>query len=291
METNSAFPQAQEKRTITLTLRLPTILGCLAVIGMGLIFVFILGIVLGRGYNIGDNIPALQAMLPENAPPAPPLVLADDEPRPDPTPKAPVRLGPEPLNKAPVHLKAGGVYKNATGEAGAAKSAGNADAPQPGSAGVIDQADLDYRASLKSGPQTGTDKPQKDKKAAEDKKKSDDAAKKKADDKKKAEDRKKAETAARPVEKKDKKASKDGRFHYVYQAAAYRDKDSADRYTATLRKDGVNARTERSEERGVTWFRVVIDFTGTPDETDSLRAGMRDRGVPKILLKSKISVD
>jgi cell division protein FtsN len=74
----------------------------------------------------------------------------------------------------------------------------------------------------------------------------------------------------------------------VYQAAAYKDQPSCDRFTATLKRAGFGARTEKLVDgKGVTWFRVMIDFSGTPEATDALREKLKDHGVPRVLLRSK----
>lgn len=105
--------------------------------------------------------------------------------------------------------------------------------------------------------------------------------------------KKTAEADKKTVEadkEKEKKATGQ-RFKYVYQAASFKDKASADRYTASLKADGLNARTDKSADNKVTWYRVLLDLTGTTDDADTLRAAMRAKGVPKILMRSKEPVN
>lgn len=76
-------------------------------------------------------------------------------------------------------------------------------------------------------------------------------------------------------------------YNYVYQAAAYKDQESCDRFSAKVRAAGIKARTTKSTENGVTWYRVMVDFTGRPDDTETLRAKLQNLGVPKPLMRSK----
>ena len=74
----------------------------------------------------------------------------------------------------------------------------------------------------------------------------------------------------------------------MYQAAAYKNQPACDKFTAKLKSAGFTARTEKLvDSKGVEWFRVMIDFTGTPEATDVLREKIKEFGVPKMLLRSK----
>lgn len=78
------------------------------------------------------------------------------------------------------------------------------------------------------------------------------------------------------------------KFHYVYQVAAYKDQASCDRFAAKLKKAGIKARTQKSTDNGTDWYRIVVDFTGRPDDTDALRNTLQDLGAGKPLLKTKV---
>jgi hypothetical protein len=280
MEKHSAGSKDMDKGgRYSLTLGLPTIVGGLAVLCAGFVFVFVLGVLLGRGYDIEGRIPALQAILPEKAEPSPPVVVAADAPKPVDKP-------------APSTAKESESAKSAAGK--------GADAPTPGKAlgesGVLDQGALAYRTSLRAPAPAAEVGESRDKDGG---KQPEEPRRKALEEKKKAEDARnrsqeepiRADAAKKSAPTPEQPTGQAGRYHYVYQAAAYKEQGPADSYTEKLRKDGVAARTEKNMEKGVAWYRVMIDFTGTPDETDSLRAGMRARGVPKILLKSKLPVE
>jgi hypothetical protein len=268
-------------RRYSLTLGLPTVIGGLVVLCAGFVFVFVLGVLLGRGYDIEGRIPALQAILPTKAEPVPPVLTAADAPR-------------------PAEKTAASTAKSSGDKSAAGKSAAGEgpDAPAPdratGESGVLGQGELAYRTSLRAPAPDQADMRDKD-----EKKTLEDARRKAQDEKKKAEDaRRRAQDAPSgtgpdlvAAAVRELQPRQETRYHYVYQAAAYKEQGPADRYTEKLRREGVGARTEKSMEKGVAWYRVMIDFTGAPDETDSLREGMRARGVPKILLKSKLPVE
>ncbi|MDL2207155.1 SPOR domain-containing protein [Desulfovibrio sp. OttesenSCG-928-F20] len=76
-------------------------------------------------------------------------------------------------------------------------------------------------------------------------------------------------------------------YHYSYQAASFRDQPSCDAFSAKLAKAGFKSRTEKVESEGVIWYRVMVDFTGRPDDTNALRDKLKEHGVPKALLRGK----
>lgn len=83
------------------------------------------------------------------------------------------------------------------------------------------------------------------------------------------------------------KAEDTQKFHYVYQVAAYKDQTSCERFAAKLKKAGIKARTQKSTDNGTDWYRIMVDFTGRPDDTDSLRNTLQSLGAGKPLLKTK----
>lgn len=261
MEKQDKYPHKQSggRRTISVTLGLPTLLGSIAVLCAGFVFVFIMGLMLGSGYDIEARIPVLERMMPERPAGQPPRVISGNQEEAAATAEAPAEE-----SAAPKKEEEGGAV--AVSDKNASPSTTQTAQAQTG---VMDQGQLAYRDRLKTG-QGATASTAQAKDQKEDKKKKAEADKKKAE-----------------AEKEKEKKAAGQRFKYVYQAASYKDKASADRYAASLKADGLKARTEKSVENKVAWYRVMLDFTGTPDETDKLRATMRAKGVPKILMRSK----
>ncbi len=286
MEGQDRYPQRQpgERRVISFTLGLPTVVGGFVILCGGFFCVFLLGLFLGSGYPLESRFPVLERILPQQAQTPPPQVIAKDEPPPekDPQPAAQV-AATEASGKA-------GQNANKEKDSGTApqRSDPSADknAAPPPQGGIMDRGELAYRESLK--PENarliaGNPSKKRDAKSGQDKT---GAAKKAAAQ---AALKKKPETEP-SVSEKQKTNAKGQRFRYTYQAASYKDQASADKYVAGLKKAGFNARTEKSIEKGAAWYRVMLDFIGTPEETDALRSGMQARGVPKILLRSKTPV-
>ena len=76
-------------------------------------------------------------------------------------------------------------------------------------------------------------------------------------------------------------------YHYVYQVAAYRNEAPCLAFVYRLQRDGFRARMERTSSDGTTWYRTLIDFTGTPDDTVALREAITNYGVPRVILRSR----
>ena len=152
----------------------------------------------------------------------------------------------------------------AAGRAGAETRAPRADSRNQ----TMDQGDLANRDSLKhQPPQRGGSARQQPAKG-----KPEQTAKGKTESPAKADQNK---PAGREV------------FNYVYQVAASKDSAMADKLATKLKAAGLKARTEKSQEGNVVWYRTVVDFRGTPDDTDGLRAKLKEQGLGRPILKSK----
>lgn len=240
------------KRSFTVTVGLSTVISGILLLSAGFVAVFSLGVLLGRGYNLEANIPELERIMPQPRPTSAPLVIAEDDDE---------RAGSasEDGNRAE-RDEAG---KNAT------------------ASGIIEPGELAYPDSLKTpAPVTRQPaKPPESKPQAQ-------AAPSGANGAKTAE-QPKAKSAAAGQNAASTRAAAAGAYHYVYQAAAYKDKPSCDRFVAKLTGAGFRARTARSQDNGVTWYRALVDFTGKPDDTDQLREKLKKHGVPRVIMKSK----
>lgn len=258
-------PRAQ--KGLSFTLSPPALVGSIIALCGGFILVFAVGIMLGRGHNLETKIPELERIMPERAVNTPVYVIADGEGN---VPDADENGFPSANDK------------------------------------VIAQGDLGYREHLKK---TTSSQSKKNVQTAESK-----APIKKVE---------KKEAASKPVpvaqkinasSPQPKAGTTDGetvagiapekaakppqpagsadmqKYHYVYQAAAYKEAAACDAFTSRLVAAGFKARSQRTESDGVIWYRTMIDFTGRPDDTDALRERLKGFGIPKVLLKSKVAV-
>ncbi len=208
----------KKARVVTFSLRIPTLIGGLLALVVGLIWIFILGILVGRGQAPETQIPQIAGLMPRvEADPAPPRIV-------DPAP-----------------------------------------------AGVIPAGELSYVDALKQGrPRPQAAAPAH---PAE------------------------APTPAERVKPQEKPqavpgAEKPGtqKFDYVYQVAAYKAAAPCDALVAKLKTSGLKAFTEKSDEKGATWYKTMVTFRGTPDDVDKLRANLLPHKLTRLILKTKTPV-
>jgi cell division septation protein DedD len=166
-------------------------------------------------------------------------------------------------------------------------------APAGPSAGILKAEELQYSDQL---AQKGSEaQPTK----------SIDAVERKAPDKArtpdKAADARKGEKSAaqvKPEAKAEAKASakpaaKDadaGRYDYAYQAASFPDENQAKAFLKRVKASGLKASIENGTANGKAWYRVVVFFRGTPEETRGLKEKLGRLGVPKPLMRAKTPV-
>lgn len=81
----------------------------------------------------------------------------------------------------------------------------------------------------------------------------------------------------------------DEAFDYIYQIASFKDEKAANIFADKVKKAGLKARVATSKSGSVTWTRVVVDFRGTPKDTNLLREKLKQFNVDKmVMLKKKI---
>lgn len=234
-------------RSFEISLSPARMLGGLLLLSLGFVSVFCLGVVIGRGHEPEAGIPELARMMPEPA-----------------------------QRNTPRIIDADSAQEPATGAQNASQTAGRP--------GIIAPADLEYRAHLKeppraSGPKDGT-APQAQVQTQSPRP----APPAQSADKKAA-----ASQAASQAAAGEQRAKNPDQqiYHYSYQAASFKDSPSCDSFAAKLTRAGFKARTEKIEADGKSWYRVMVDFTGRPDDTDALRDKLKAHGVPKALLRVK----
>ena len=253
-DSTSVNKRPPSRRTITVTLSISTVVSSLIVLCAGFICVFSLGIILGRGHNPEAAFPAIEKWMPH------PTVK--DTPR--------IVSGAETPNVQSDARKAD-AGKGAEGSATRQPDTSTTAQGTGSHSRVIDPGELVFRDNLKppasssrrtTAQQTQTPKPPQPARVA-------------------------------PATEKNAQSASAGKeiaqsvFNYVYQVAAYKDAGPSDKLAAKLKSAGINARTEKSVDKGTTWFKTVVDFRGTPDATDALRKKLQGQGFDRLILKSK----
>lgn len=274
----------RKKGVYTIHVTLPSLIsaGIVAIIGFG--WVFVLGVIVGRGYNPEERL-GIDRIMPKAA------VNASQ-----PTPMPGGVIKPEELQfmdslrakPAPVSGNAG-VSVNATEimTKGGKKDQKAEQKPDPKTDTKTDTK-KDAKTAGKADARTDAKPdPKADPKTAQ---KPDSRQDAKKDDKKSA-----TAVAATAPTPKDAKAAEaapaDGdRFDYVYQVAAYKAADPANALKARLEASGIKVRVENSVENGVSWYRLNALFRGTPEDTRQLRAALSKHGIDKVILRSKTPV-
>jgi len=274
----------RKKGVYTINVTLPSLIsaGIVAIIGFG--WVFLLGVIVGRGYN------------PEER-------LGIDRIMPKPAVNATAGGGSIPMP--------GGVIK--AEELQFMDSLRAKPAPVSGNAGVAVNASeivtRNGRKDQKPEPKTDTKKDVKTARAdtkanSRTDSRTDSKTTQKAEAKPEAkrDDRKTATTtAAASKDTRDSKDAKDARtaeskpadgdrFDYVYQVAAYKTAAPANALKTKLEASGIKVRLDSSVENGVSWYRLNALFRGTPEDTRQLRAALAKHGIDKVILRSKTPV-
>jgi cell division protein FtsN len=229
----------------------------------GFVGVFSLGILLGRGYNLEAHIPHLEKIMPQAGRADQPKIV-QNTPRSERGDEHGVHKTEKKADSTQLSGKAAAGHESP--QDGPSSTAVRQPNPQDTRNQVMQQGDLAYRDTLKQ-PWAATQK-------------KDDAERQSG----------KKEDKSPPKDKKTLPDSTSGHreiFNYVYQIAAYKDASSSDKLAASLRAAGIRARTETPRENGSEWYRTVVDFQGSPDEIDRLRAQLKAQGFSRLLLKSK----
>lgn len=76
-------------------------------------------------------------------------------------------------------------------------------------------------------------------------------------------------------------------FHYVYQVAAFKDQDAAEKLRDRLRERKMDAAVAEGAVGDTVWHRVKVRFTGTPSQTVPLRNAIEDVTGQKPIRTSK----
>ena len=232
------------------------LIGMGAALLLGLVWVFIFGVLIGRGYSPEKDLPKLASIMPsppEEQGPAPnPEVLKAEELQFMDNLRDTPPAGPVPAT-----------------EATAPEAASQSETAPAETAPPVETANRVETASVENLPERKPDKPLEKKTATAPK----------------------PETA--PVEPAAEQAPSDPdtrQYDYIYQVASFRDKVSGMRFQEKVEKLGLKATVDKAVSDGSVWYRVNVHFRGKPEDTREMKAKLNTIGVPKPLMRSKTPI-
>ncbi len=219
----SAKGKPSGRRYINLSMTVPAFLSSILALIVGLVWIFILGVIMGRGYTPESRIPELGKLMP----------------------------------KAGAYTAPTSLHENTQSNATDPKAAVAAKDP------ALNTDDLAYRQSLKNAlpatirPQNATQP---------------------------------APADTKTPEKKAEPAVKEETFTYLYRVASYKSAQPAEAMVAKLKAAGLKPQLQKTTEKNITWYKVIVTFKGTPKETRTLRASLEKQKITRIILESKTPI-
>jgi len=252
--------------------------GVAATLALGLIWVFILGVLVGRGYRPEEAVPELAILFPKapnaTSPDEIEVLRPEDlefyedlEKRPaqaaprrtaSPVPAAPAASGAT----APSATSPGSDFKGAAASP-AAQAPAVPGASKPGSGGAPAAPGTPPPGQAASGGPQAVPGPSAVAGPVPDP----------------------AATAGAPESQAGGQA-----YRYAYQVAAFREVSQARVFQEKLKAEGLASRLETATAGGQTWQRVLVDFTGTPESTNELKTKLARVGVTQVIMREKVVV-
>lgn len=241
-------------RGITVRLTFLRILILLAVLVMLLIWVFFIGVLVGRGEKPEDNLPEIARIMPSEKG----MALNGTEEASD-VPAAEPNSGPvKPKVLKAENLDFMDTLKTKPSQEDLTK------APLP----------TNIPAKNKKKPENDKASVSKDKKKAESDKT---ALKDKANKDKKTEDKKIVPTDAKV-------------FDYVYQVAASKDAAASEKLKDKISALGLNASVQKDSKGDSALYRIQVAFRGSPDDTNAMKEKLKTVGINSVIMRSKTPV-
>ncbi|MFZ5425976.1 MAG: SPOR domain-containing protein [Thermodesulfobacteriota bacterium] len=241
----------------------PGLVSVVVVAVLGIVWVFILGVLVGRGYKPEEAVPQVAQIMPAPAPSAqaeskePPTVL-----KPEQLEFQDTLQGRKPPETVTVDSAKKAEETHPSMPGGAASSAAGA----PAAAAVDNSTLATTPAPLPKG-KVATAPAQPDKKTA------------KADP---APDKAQAVDA-----KKDSKDSKEKKYRASYQLAAFDEKAQAQSEADRFAKKGLSTSVVEAQVKGKTMYRVMAQVKGTETE---IKQALEKAGAKKPILRGKKSL-
>ncbi|SIN69049.1 SPOR domain-containing protein [Halodesulfovibrio marinisediminis] len=251
------------KKIFTFSLRLPELIGLNVIILVGFVWVFIFGLLVGRGYQPEEAVPELKHIMPsQQVAKAPPV---------------------------PVEQNIGA--KNSTQSSKKTSAALPQSTQQPTSVAekkgsVIEPEQLNFFEQLKAKEASNSPATAPKPKTAHV------AAKRPAPTPVVAEQvvpmPKKVATANQPAQKKEAALEKNtATFEYIYQVAASTNKEAATKLRNTISAKGFTTSLATAVIKTTKWYRVNVHFIGTPEDLSTFKSRLAGAGYNKPLLRKK----
>lgn len=76
-------------------------------------------------------------------------------------------------------------------------------------------------------------------------------------------------------------------YSYTYQVAALNEMKQAQILQQKLQKSGISAKITETQANGKTWFRILVNFKGKPEDTRKLREKLATHDITNIILRGK----
>jgi len=237
----------------------PGLVSVVVVAVLGIVWVFILGVLVGRGYKPENAVPQVAQIMPS----APAAAQPENT-------EAPTVLRPEELHfqdtlqgRKPVEtVTVDSSKKPGEDKAPTAAPQGGATPLAPAAAAPVTTTALEKTPAPLPKGKVATAPAQPDKKAAQ------------AD-------------ASKPKEVKDPKDAKGQKYSCTYQVAALDKKSQADSEVDRLKKKGLKASVEEVKIDGKTLYRVTAQVKGTEAE---IKQTLENAGAKKPILRDKKSL-
>ncbi len=271
----SKSPEGPKKYTFEFTG--PGLVSVAVVAVLGIVWLFILGVLVGRGYKPENAVPQVAQIMPSAPAPAQPE-----------TQEPPKVLKPEELQFMD-NLQGRKVPETVTVDS--TKPQDHPPGQTPPAQGLVGGGSggsaLDKTPSVVPKGQVATAPAQPDKKAPAmgSAAPAAPAPAAKKDDKAKGKDAKSGSAAAKDAkDSKDSKDSKSGKHQAVYQVSALDKKDLAQQEADKLGKKGLKATVEEAQVNSKTVWRVVVRVKGTDQE---IASALEKAGVKKPILREK----
>jgi hypothetical protein len=258
----SKAPEGPRKFTFEFTG--PGLVSVVVVAVIGVAWIFILGVLVGRGYKPENVVPQVAQIMPSTQAPAGPE-----------NKEQPTVLKPEELQFQDT-LQGRKPQDTVTVDS-AQKTGDDATAPQgggvPGASGApgvssVPTATLEKTPAPLPKGQVATARAEPDKKVA----------KSEPD---------KSKDAKESKDSKDAKGSKEAKFRWTYQVAAVDTKSQAESEVERLKKKGVICSAEEATVSGKPVYRIMVHLKGTEAE---IRQTLDKTGAKKPILRDKKSL-
>ena len=258
------------KTTYTFSLCFPELLGLITLAVIGFTWLFIFGVIVGRGYQPEDAVPELKHFMPAQQEAATQLPEK---------PALPVANAEKPAESS---KKSAPAQPSPAVEEQLAQLTPKRVAPAPAETKVLEAEQLNFFEQLK-GKEAKIEQPvvMPTPKAAPKAKSSATASNSNA--------LKKALSQSKPAKSAKKKtlAKESQQFEYVFQIAASTEKNAASKLRDSIRSKGFTTSLATAVLNTTKWYRINVHFVGTSKDVSIFKSKLAVAGYRNPLLKRK----